>query len=285
MKNFTRTAIVLLCFAFAKANTAQAQQEIKGIATYRSLTKFNMPKDSTLDKRAESDPLIKMLMDQLTKGTTGEYQLFFTAKESSYDKVQELAKPEAKKTGISISFSGDGGVSATVYKNIAQSSYIKQGNIMGKDFVIEGTLPVYAWELQSESKKIGQYTCYKAIYTPVNKKEETEEIEEAAPTGILASIPERDNSITAWYTPDLPISNGPGEYHGLPGLIMEINTADTTLLCTSIEMNPSKGFELKQPKDGKKVSQKEFDEIQEKKMKESQQRSGGKGVFIETIGF
>jgi GLPGLI family protein len=27
---------------------------------------------------------------------------------------------------------------------------------------------------------------------------------------------------TAWYTPQIPVSNGPRNYHGLPGLIMEV---------------------------------------------------------------
>ena len=32
-----------------------------------------------------------------------------------------------------------------------------------------------------------------------------------------------NNNIIAWYTLDIPISNGPGNYHGLPGLIVEID--------------------------------------------------------------
>jgi GLPGLI family protein len=223
-------------------------------------------------------------MEQLQKGSTNEYQLFFTAAGSSYGKIQELAKPEAKKDGISISFSASDGLGSTIYKDIAQAKYIKQGNIMGKDFVIEGALQTYSWELQSESKKIGQYTCYKATYKPV-KEEKEEKEEDEAPTGLLASMPERDNTITAWYTPELAVSNGPGEYHGLPGLILEINSADTTILCSSIEMNPSKGFEIKKPKEGKRVSQIEFDAIQKKKMEEMQERRGGKnGVIIESFG-
>ncbi len=284
MKKFPWFPIVVIVLAFAKANTLQAQQQVKGIATYKSLTKFNLPKDTTMQKQAESDPMIRQIMEQLEKGNTSEYQLFFTPQESYYSKMVELAKPEAKKMGISVSVSAGDGIGATIYKDIAKGRYLKEGNIMGKDFLIEDALETYAWQLQSESKKIGQYTCYKAIYKPVKKEKEQSEQEKAkkedAPKGLLASMPERDNTLTAWYTPDIAISNGPGEYHGLPGLILEINTVDTTILCTSIEMNPAKGFELKKPKGGKAVTQKEFDTINEKKMNELKQRQGSNGGFI-----
>lgn len=291
MKNFTWSTIVVICFAFAKANTTQAQQDFKGIATYLAHTKFAMKEDSTMTKQAESDPRIKKLMEQLKKGSQQEYVLSFTRNESSYSKVEELARPTGDKGAISFSFGAGSGLGSTIYKDIAKNTFTKQGNIMGKDFVIEDKLPSYAWELQQETKKIGQYNCFKAIYKPVEKKaeekEQTDKEKEEAPTGVLSSFIERDNTITAWYTPELAISNGPGEYHGLPGLILEITSDETVILCTAIEMNPSKGFELKIPKDGKKISQADFDALEKKKMDEMMEKQGGNkkgGFFIQTIG-
>ena len=74
--------------------------------------------------------------------------------------------------------------------------------------------------------------------------------------------------VTAWYSMDIPVSNGPGDYHGLPGLILEVNEARTTILCNKIVINPEKKIEIKAPDKGKEVTQIEFQEIQMKKMEE-----------------
>jgi GLPGLI family protein len=36
-------------------------------------------------------------------------------------------------------------------------------------------------------------------------------------------------TITAWYTPEIPVSQGPEGYWGLPGLILEVNDGKTTI--------------------------------------------------------
>ena len=46
----------------------------------------------------------------------------------------------------------------------------------------------------------------------------TEKLEEVVVTAEVETI-------TAWYTPQIPVSHGPAEYGGLPGLILELITA------------------------------------------------------------
>ncbi|MGJ8683578.1 MAG: GLPGLI family protein [Nonlabens sp.] len=288
MKKIHITLISFLILAFAKAYTAKAQQDFKAKATYVALTKFDMPDDSTMTKKAESDPIMKQVMEQLKKGSKQEYTLEFTRTESSYDKVQELATPGGPSNGFSMSFSTDSGVGSTIYKNLNEKTFIKQGNIMGKEFVIKDELPTYEWQLLNETKKIGQYNCFKAIYVPVVEEieEEDEKAEEEENSSMIAMIDNYDPTITAWYTPDIPVSNGPGEYHGLPGLIIEVQQSETTILLKEIEMNPKEKLELKKPKSGKEINQEDFDELQEKKMKEMMKNRGrgNGGIFIQTIG-
>jgi GLPGLI family protein len=53
----------------------------------------------------------------------------------------------------------------------------------------------------------------------------------------------KDVTITAWYTPEIPVNQGP-ENWGLPGLILEINDGKTVMFenCTkSLKKNGNKG--------------------------------------------
>ena len=84
--------------------------------------------------------------------------------------------------------------------------------------------------------------------------------------------------ITAWYTLDIPISQGPGEYWGLPGLILEVNAGKTSILCSKIVMNSKEKETIEAPRKGKEVTQEKYNEILKAKMKELSDRPrGGRG--------
>lgn len=285
MKIVSLTTVLFVVFAFAKAYTAQAQSDFKAVATYMSQTKIDIKLDSAKTAKMNSDPMYKQIMEGLSKPNNQEYKLEFTATESSYEEVKELAKPQKPTNGFSISITSSGGVASTIYKDLTAGEYTKKDQIMGKDFIIIDKLPTYNWQLHNETKKIGNFTCFKATYLPepdeiiVEEKEEKEDDKEK--TGLLdMATSDYDPTITAWYTPDIQVSNGPGEYHGLPGLIVEVKQDNTIILLQTIEMNPDKGLKLEKPKGGKKINQEDFDALQKKKMDEMMKnRSSGNGTF------
>ena len=49
---------------------------------------------------------------------------------------------------------------------------------------------------------------------------------------------------------------------------------------TKIEINPEEDLNIKQPKSGKEINEKDFDELRDKKMEERMKKNGGKGFFI-----
>ena len=89
----------------------------------------------------------------------------------------------------------------------------------------------------------------------------------------------KEITITAWYTPEIPVSQGPEGYWGLPGLILEVNDGKITILCSKIVLNPKEKAEIQAPSNGKEVSQKEYDEIVTKKMEEMSEMNNGRGGF------
>ena len=88
-------------------------------------------------------------------------------------------------------------------------------------------------------------------------------------------------TITAWYTPQIPVSHGPAEYGGLPGLILELTTDKTVMLCTKVVMNPEKRIQISEPTKGEFVSRSEFENIVEVKTKEMREMwRGGRSKSI-----
>ncbi len=81
----------------------------------------------------------------------------------------------------------------------------------------------------------------------------------------------------AWYTPQIPVNQGPEDYLVLPGLILEINADRTTILCTKIVLNPEEKDQIKKPTKGKEVSKNEYNKIVTKKMQEMREMFRGRG--------
>lgn len=93
--------------------------------------------------------------------------------------------------------------------------------------------------------------------------------------------------ITAWFTPEIPVNQGPEMYWGLPGLILEVNDGKTVILCSKVVLNSKDKAEIKAPTKGTVVTQKEFDETVTKKMEEWRQMNqgrGGNGGFGQRMG-
>ena len=83
--------------------------------------------------------------------------------------------------------------------------------------------------------EIGNYTVYKATMS----REVPQQIFQFGRQSDQESKPKTKTvNITAWFTPQIPVSTGPAKHGGLPGLILEVNTDNTSILCTKVVMNP-----------------------------------------------
>ncbi len=262
MKILVRLIIVSAFFLFGNMNA----QEFKGEATYKSKRQMDVKLDSTQINSGLQDQVMEMLKKQFEKTHT----LTFNKEESVYIEEEKLSAPNPIGMEMMVI---DGGGSDVLYKNFKRKSKTNQIETFSKLFLIQDVLEEYEWKLGSETKNIGEYTCFKAVMTREvpNEEDGFTHIEEESSHNREARE-KKVITITAWYTPQIPVSSGPSGYHGLPGLILETNDGSQTIICSKIVINPEKSNDIVEPKKGKKVTQKEFDLIMEKKMTEMEDR-------------
>ena len=61
------------------------------------------------------------------------------------------------------------GGSDVLYKNTKENRFTNQNESFSKLFLIKDELQKHEWKLGSETKNIGEYTCYKATMTREQK--------------------------------------------------------------------------------------------------------------------
>lgn len=256
-------AIIIVMLLLAITTAAQ---DFQGIATYKSHRKMDIQLDSTQMETEMHKQMIEMMKKQFEK----TYILAFNKEESLYKEEEQLEAPQPAGMVMVMVNTGDSG---ELYKNTKEERYTDQNEMFGKVFLIEDKLQKLDWELGSETKNIGEYTCYKATM----KRQVETVVGEISVNGDkdLDAEPKtkmEEITITAWYAPQIPVNNGPRKYHGLPGLILEVNDGRETLICSKIVLNPKDKISITEPTKGKKVTQEKFDAIMEKKMKEMEER-------------
>ncbi|MFC5047154.1 GLPGLI family protein [Aquimarina hainanensis] len=268
--------MILLMMLFVNSLFAQ---DFQGVAIYQSSSKMDLDIGESAAPSGMKEQLEAMLIKQFQK----EYRLDFSIHESIYQEEKQLENP-ASNQGVKMIVIGSGG-GEVLYKNTKESRYVSSNDIFGKQFLIKDTLRKNKWELTNETKKIGNYLCYKAT-----RKVESIEIRNITINGEKEKAKEKkkEQLITAWYTPLIPVSNGPSMYGGLPGLILEVNDGKQTMLCKKIVINPKNKVTIKEPAKGKVVTQERFNEIMNKKIEEmkihSSHRSGDGGIEIKIGG-
>lgn len=169
-----------------------------------------------------------------------QFELRFNKNQSSFKNIESLNSDSNFDESI-ISLAKSIYTSADdVYINLSTNIELRKmrDGILVRDSINKN------WEILNESKKIGDYLCYKAILSR---------------PFINGSGESRISKTEAWFAPSLPYSFGPKEFCGLPGLILEL-LADraTTFIATKITIE-KEYLDVTFPK-GKSVTKKEYKE-------------------------
>jgi len=288
-----KTIIVTLLTLFAAVISAIAQ-DFQGMAIYESKTSTADFKSGFAGNREITPEMQKTIEERMKQMFEKTFVLNFDKNASIYKEEEKLdATGQGGGMRMMSNMMGGGG---THYKNVKEKIYTVDREFFGKEFLIKDSLPKLEWKLEGETKQIGNYTCFKATAVrPVSQSdfrnyrrkaddkkgdEKSEEKIEANKTTNFTDGWEmpKETVVTAWYTPDIPVNQGPENYWGLPGLILEVNDGKTIVLCSKIVMNTKEKKEIKPQTKGKVVTQAEYDKIATEKMAEMREMNqGGRG--------
>ena len=261
-------------------------QDFQGKAVYQSKTSLALNFEGSSIPADRIKRIKEMMKNQLEK----TFILTFSKNTSIYKQEEKLDQPTSAR-GMRFRMAMLG-ANDNEFKNITEKRIVKETEFSGKKFLIKDSLETYDWKMEQETKMIGKNLCFKAT-TVIKQSKRRPDIRFGRRKPNEDNKPEENKPpvmenviVTAWYTPNIPVSNGPSNYWGLPGLILEVNAGNTQILCTKIVMNPKEKKVIKEPNKGKVVTQKEYDNIVSEKMKEMRERfrndrkkSGGERHF------
>ena len=281
-----KTSVLIFSFLFFFSMGFIQAQEFQGKAYYESKTSMDM---SGWGGNQMSEEQKKQIAERMKSMFEKTYVLTFNRSESIYKEQEKLDTPGAggnRWGGMMGSFTA-----GPQYKNVKDNVLLQDQEFFGKQFLIKDSLPKLEWKMENETKQIGQYMCFKATavkkvdemdFSSMRRRKRDNDAEKKKDTTKTTNVMDeievpKEIIVTAWYTPQIPVNQGPGEYWGLPGLILEVNADITTILCSKIVINPGEKEEIKAPEKGKEVTKTEYNTIVKDKMQEMQEMYGGRG--------
>ena len=198
--------------------------------------------------------------DMLPKENRSKKVLYFNEEASLYenDKDSEGDMEEEMDTGHGMMMIRMMEPENKYFLDIKKNKQVQQREFMTRMFLIEKKVDKSEWKMTGNQKTILDYPCQEA--TKENKE---------------------GNNVSAWFTSSIPISTGPSEYIGLPGMVLavDINNGQRTINAISIIDDKPDNKILVKPKKGKKVSGKEFEKIVKEKMEEMGAEDGERGMM------
>jgi GLPGLI family protein len=246
MKNI-KTSFILFLIITAALNT-QAQNS--GRIVYEQKTKLNINIDSEHEAALANVP----------KEHVSSRELLFDSTASIFQKepdknADETIQQESEHGPMVIKMTEP---DDKMYTDLVGKKRLEQRDYMSRKFLIEIPFSASNWKLTGNQKKILNYICQEAILQDTMRK------------------------VRAWFTPEIPVSTGPQGICNLPGLILaaEMKGGDVTFEAKSIELKPVDHKQIVKPKEGKKVTRDEFNQMVMEKQKEMDEQGDGNGNMI-----
>lgn len=240
MNNFKFFLIAFFAFYNIQAGYSQEKSQYK--CGYR----LEYLKDTLSMEYFRPETYIVQIGDSITKGFT--YQKFYldSLKTNAPDLHKKLLYASIKESIEAMRSTGDvshvvnssfhyGSFTSDLYKDYSKNEIRVTDNISGYSFMFTDELHSQNWEILDDTTTILGYASQKAM------------------------CHYRGRDWIAWFTAEIPISEGPWKFYGLPGLITKIHDAKEhynfeLLSFQKIEEN----IDTKIPRTAEKIERKVF---------------------------
>lgn len=214
-------------------------QIISGSVTY--VLKAPLKQDTTVVISERASKAITHIRDEINNF---EATLLFYENKASFILLEEM-EIDKKTKYYRKSAKGLFNLKGSYFADLEKGIISRESEFDGRNYIIVSKTEDLKWKLINKTKKIGNYICYKA--------ETTSSYETRKGKKYL--------DITAWYTPEIAVRLGPKNYVGLPGLILELEEGKDRLFFVAKNLKFNIKNRPKEPKDGIKVTEKEYNEI------------------------
>jgi GLPGLI family protein len=252
------------------AGLLQAQQN-SGVVTYERVTKMitrfniNGVENESPQMRKENFEVVFGNNQSLWKATDPENEEATSAPTTTSDGGMQVHMVIAGSNDV-------------MYCNFETGKKTEKREFLDKTFIIDDTISKLKWKMTGETKTILNHNCMKALATRISTQ-----IRMTMDDGKMERKEIQDTSnIVAWFTNDIPVSAGPGEYQGqLPGLILEMDISNgrQTFMAAGISEKADLAL-IKEPTGKKHYTPEEFRKERDKMMKEMEKNNQGGGRQI-----
>jgi GLPGLI family protein len=173
--------------------------------------------------------------------------------EGAQEFLNGLGKLPAKKVGKGVDFD--------IYKHYPQKGRLTLVDYFGTEGLeYEEALPNMKWNLSNDTSTVCGYVCKKATTSF------------------------RGRSYTVWYTREIPVSDGPWKFNGLPGLILKAIDGQGffSFECTAIERSKEIKLIEKKYMTRRKLSRMEYNKAIQRYLENPGAYMSGSPIMAET---
>lgn len=210
-----------LCFVFvfySGYSQIRRMNNSKPMKAVQAVNKKNIEKSILrvfydLDFKENKKRVINAQTILLIGKTVSSFSDVYALKQDSLQDSFSKQEPNSNQLNELLAANRNKKLQAKIYKNYPENEVTTQSSFFGYFYQYEENKLELNWRIRLEEQVILGYVCRKATTSF------------------------RGRNYVAWYTEEIPISNGPHLFGGLPGLILKIEDSvkDYVFVATSID--------------------------------------------------